>query len=113
MDIIEKSHYIYLYGDRTVRPKITFYRRLIRSGELEDFLVIGPQLATEPVEIHDVGPRTVISRERRKGRGGKFGEMTVERQRSVVLDFVNGQPADVVSSEYTATRGAMLLYVVW
>ena len=111
VDIIEKSHYIYLYGDRTVRPKVTFYRRLIESGELEDFLVVVPQPATEAVEIKDVGPRTLISRERRRGRGGKFGEMTVERQRSVVTDFVDGHPAEVVHSEYTRTRGAMLLYV--
>ena len=111
VDIIEQSHYIYLYGDRTVRPKVTFYRRLIESGELEDFLVIVPQPATEAVQIQDVGPRTLISRERRRGRGGKFGEMTVERQRSVVTDFVDGHPAEVVHSEYTPTRGAMLLYV--
>ena len=104
VDIIEKSHYIYLYGDRTVRPKVTFYRRLIESGELEDFLVVVPQPATEAVQIKDVGPRTLISRERRRGRGGKFGEMTVERQRSVVTDFVDGHPAEVVHSEYTPTR---------
>lgn len=112
VDIIEQSHYIYLYGDRAVRPKVTFYRRLIKNGELEDFLVIVPRPATtEAVQIQDVGPRTLISRERRRGRGGKFGEMTVERQRSVVIDFVNGHPADVVHSYYTPTRGAMLLYV--
>jgi hypothetical protein len=37
--------------------------------------------------------------------------MTVERQRSVATTFVDGHPADVVESQYTPTRGAILLYV--
>ena len=112
VDIIDKTHYIYLYGDRTVRPKLAFYRRLIESDMLEDFLVIVPQpVRTETVEICEVGPRTLISRERRRGRGGKFGEMTDEKHRPVALDFVGGHAAAEINSLQSTTRGAMLLYV--
>jgi hypothetical protein len=111
VEIIEQTHYLYLYGDKVVRPRTTFYRRLIESGALKDFLIIVPQPATEIVELRDVGPRSVISRDRRGGRGGKFGEFTDRKHRPVAEDFANAHPAGEVASMYTPTRGAMLLYV--
>ena len=111
VEVIEQTHYVYLYGDRSVRPKVRFYRRLIEDGVLEDFLVIVPQPATKTVEIHDVGRRALISRDRRGGRGGKFGEITEVKHRPVVVDFVDAHAAEAVASLYSPRRGAMLLYL--
>jgi hypothetical protein len=113
VDIIEQSHYLYLYGERSIRPKVAFYRRLIRDGRLEDFLVILPQPATDVVvDIQAVGPRSVIRRDRRGGRGGKFGEITDRKHRSVAANFADGHPASEVQSLYSPRRGSMLLYLV-
>lgn len=112
VDAMEASHYLYLYGDRAVRPKTNLYRRLISEGLLEDFLLVVPQPETAEREIEGVGERAIISRDRRKGRGGKFGEMTEPKNRPTVEDFVAGRvtgpPLEPLLSE---KRGAVLLYL--
>jgi hypothetical protein len=112
VEIIDQTSYLYLYGERSVAPKTAFYRRIIEEGELEDFLVIVPQPATSPVVIEGVGSRSVVSRDRRAGRGGKFGEITEPKHRPVVETFVSGQPDESIADLYRPARGAMLLYVV-
>lgn len=112
VEVIEQTHYLYLYWERSIKPKAAFYRRLSDSGDLEDFLVIVPQPATQIVEVRDVGPRAVISRDRRGGRGGKFGEITDRKHRSVAGNFSDSHPAREIQSLYTPTRGSMLLYLV-
>jgi hypothetical protein len=111
VDVIEATKYLYLYGDRSVRPKAAFYRKLIQDGLLVDFLIVVPQPATDSVEIHDVGPRSVLKRDRRGGRGGKFGEITDPKHRSAVVSFVDALPAADLDSLHTPTRGALLLYL--
>jgi hypothetical protein len=109
---IDTTHYLGYYKEWTVDPQITFYRRLIEEGQLEDFLLIVPQPETNPVEVIDVGKRTHISRDRRHGRGGKFGEMTEPKNRGIVLQFVEGDVGGGALEPYLApNRGAVLLYV--
>ena len=112
VDAMEASKYLYLYGDRAVRPKTALYRRLISEGSLEDFLLVVPQPETLEREIEGVGKRAIISRDRRQGRGGKFGEMTEPKNRPIVERFVAGKiagpPLETLLSE---KRGALLLYL--
>ena len=112
VEIMERTSYLYLYGERNIAPKTAFYKRLIAAGDLEDFLVVVPQPATEPTMIDGVGPRSVVSRDRREGRGNKFGEITEPKHRSVVEKFVSNSPHQSVADFFRPTRGAMLLYVV-
>jgi hypothetical protein len=111
VDVIERTNYLFLYGDRSGRPNVTFYRRLIDSGALKDFLIIVPQPLTEEVEIQGVGRRAVVTRDRRGGRGGKFGEITDRKHRWATVEFVDGQAPAELQSQYTPTRGAVLLYI--
>jgi Z1 domain len=112
VDVIDQSVYLPLYGVRSIVPKTAFYRRLISEGELEDFLIVVPQPATRPASIDGVGSRTAVSRKRRTGRGGKFGEITEPKYRWVAEQFANGTPDESMRDFYTPTRGLMLLYVV-
>lgn len=112
VDCMERTKYLYLYKERTVEPKINFYKRLIDEGSLEDFLIIVPQPETELVDIQGVGKRSVIERDRRQGRGGKFGEMTEPKNRPIVERFVNNHANDTALQPFVVdTRGAVLLYV--
>ncbi len=109
--IVGEMEYLYLYGDRVVNPKITWYRRLITSGMLDDFLVIVPQPASTQVDVPGVGPLSIVARDRRGGRGGKFGEITDPKHRSPAVSFVMGKPPDALKTRYNARRGAVLLYL--
>jgi len=73
VQIIDSSQYIFEYGERSVKPKTAFYRHLIENGTLSDFLIIVPQLTGAGggiQEIQGVGPRAVVSRDRRGGVEG-------------------------------------------
>ena len=110
---IEQTRYLtYLFKERTVVPKINFYKRLLEDRLLDDFILVIPQPETEPVDIAAVGKRALIHRDRRLGRGGKFGEMTEPKNRPIVERFirqeVEGTPLNKLAS---STRGAVLLYV--
>jgi hypothetical protein len=111
VDAIEASHYLPFYRERTVSPKTAFYRRLIKSGMLEEFLVVAPQPATERVEFAQVGERAVIARDRRAGRGGKFGEITDRKHRESVRSFVDGDVPSALVRYQAPARGAVLLYL--
>lgn len=114
---LDNTYYLGHYKERTVDPKLTFYRRLIEEGQLEDFLVIVPQPDTDLVEVIDVGKRTRISRDRRirpgqQGRSDKFGEMTDKWHRTIVEQFVDGKvDGTALQPHWSPTRGAVLLYV--
>ena len=109
---IERTKYLYLYRERTIVPKLNFYKRLIEESALEDFLMIVPQPETELVDIQGVGKRSIIHRDRRHGRGGKFGEMTEPKNRPIAERFVGSQGEDTpLDSLVSDTRGAVLLYV--
>jgi hypothetical protein len=109
---IEDTRYLYLYDERAIRPKTKFYRRLIDTGDLEDFLVVVPQPETGVREIGGVGLRAVISRDRREGRGGKFGEMTEPKHRPIVQRFVAQDVRDTALENLSSPkRGAVLLYI--
>lgn len=109
---VDGTHYLGRYKETAVDPKLTFYRRIIKEQQLADFLVIVPQPDTAPLEIMEVGERTHITRRRRQGRSGKFGEMTEPKDRGVVLDFLDGEVTGTALDEHvTTTRGAVLLYV--
>jgi hypothetical protein len=114
VQIIDSSQYIFEYGERSVKPKTAFYRHLIENGTLSDFLIIVPQLTGAGggiQEIQGVGPRAVVSRDRRGGRGGKFGEITDSKQRQVAVDFADANPADELAPMYKSRRGVILLYI--
>ena len=111
VDAIETTNYLSLYRERSISPKTVFYRRLIQDGVLEDFLVVVPQPATDQVEVGAVGKRSVVSRDRREGRGGKFGEITDRKHRDVVVRFVQEDAVTAVEGFHSPKRGAVLLYL--
>lgn len=112
VEAIDQTRYLYLFRDRTVFPKVNFYKRLIGDGLLEDFLLVVPQPETDLVDILGVGKRSIIHRDRRHGRGGKFGEMTEPKNRPIVERFVKQDVAGTALEDLTnPARGALLLYI--
>lgn len=111
LDAISRSKYLPLYRERSVNPKLAFYRRLVEAKLLEDFLVVVPQPATKLVEVSGIGARAVISRDRREGRRGMFGEITDRKHRPAVAEFVAGAPPTCLQKLHNSTRGALLLYL--
>jgi hypothetical protein len=113
VDAIDACGYLPLYAERAVNPKTTFYRRLITAGSLKDFLVVMPQPASGVVEIADIGARSTVSRDRRSGRGGRFGEITDPKHRHAVEAFTAVGDFGVSGLERWASpgRGALLLYL--
>ena len=108
---LEESAYLPLYRERSIEPRVEFYRRLWNEGELRQFLVILPQPSTEYMTIDQVGQRAIVRRDRRSGRGGKFGEMTDKHHRLAVERFVVGEPSVPLESLYTPQTGAVLVYL--
>lgn len=111
--LMEHADYLPLFKERVVAPRVAFYRRLIEDGDLRDFVVVIPQPQTSAVELADVGPLAVVSRDRRAGRHGRFGETTDPHHRRAVEAFVAGStPASTGLGRYLqAARGAVLLYL--
>ena len=110
---IEDTNYLYLYGAKSVKPKAQFYRRMIEEQELRDFLVIVPQPDTPTRPIGGVGARAIVSRDRREGRFGKFGEITEPKHKPAVERFVARDASTPASlRQFLAKeRGALLLYI--
>lgn len=112
IELVEQTRYLYLFKERTVVPKVNFYKRLLNEELLDDFLLVVPQPETELVDIPGVGKRSLIHRDRRHGRGGKFGEMTEPKNRPIVERFVRQEAAGTpLETHVSPTRGAVLLYV--
>jgi hypothetical protein len=112
VEAIDRTRYLYLFKDRTVFPKVNFYKRLIEDGLLEDFLLVVPQPETQLVDISGVGKRSIIHRDRRHGRGGKFGEMTEPKNRPIVERFISHEVDGTALEDLTRpSRGALLLYI--
>lgn len=110
---IDATRYLALYKERSVDPKLAFYRRLLEAGAVADFLIVVPQPDTEIFDLEGVGKRMTISRDRREARGGKFGEVTDSHHRPIIERFVSGGVAGTAIEGFAgATRGAVLLYLV-
>lgn len=110
---IQSMKYLYRYGPVTVDPHVRFYRNLIESGDLSDFLVVLPQPDVDRHALADgVGVLSVVQRDRREGRGGKFGEITDPKHRPPIYEFVNGLAGGNLRPFYEAHRGAVLLYLI-
>ena len=113
LEALGKSRYLGSYGSTNVEPRMEFYRQLVSAGDVADFLVVAPQLQTdEVVDVAGVGPRRVVSRDRRKGRDGRFGEVTDPKNRRPVESFVSGIPSAPLAPWRDPRRGAVLLYLI-
>ncbi|MEQ1786541.1 MAG: Z1 domain-containing protein, partial [Acidimicrobiales bacterium] len=113
VDALAATKYLPYFFERVVQPKLTLYRRLIAQGLLLDFLVVAPQPATElKVDIGGLGPRSVVSRDRRMGRGGRFGEITDAKHRPWAVSFVGDSPLPQLQQRHLPTRGVVLSYLV-
>lgn len=114
IEMVRRTFYLPFYGDRTVVPKAKFYERLISDGLLQDFVLIVPQPETSQLssDPFGIGPRAVVIRDRREGRGGKFGEVTDNKHRWAALSFVSGSPAPALRHLHSARSGAVLLYLM-
>ena len=111
---MESTRYLHFYRDGSVLPKTAFYQRLVEEGALKDFLVVVPQPATaESAKVSGVGVRAVVERNRRKGRGEHFGEMTDPKHKPPLEHFINPTlPRPKVLLEWEAAqRGALLIYL--
>ncbi len=111
LEAIERTEFLDLYKERSVIPRLNFLQRLLDQDDLDDFAVIVPQLETSTVAITGVGERAVVSRDRRPGRGNKFGEMTSKRNRVAAERFVDGEPPEALQSLHSAKTGAVVIYL--
>lgn len=112
IDAVSSMAYLANYGQYAVEPKLTYFRRLVKEGLLEDFLIVMPQLATSTIEVAGIGPRRLVSRDRRAGRNDKFGEITDVKHRHAAQTFVEGAPTARLAEWFSPRRGAVLLYLV-
>jgi hypothetical protein len=109
---LANAHYLERYGETAVEPKLTYYRRLIKEGDLQDFVAVVPQFQTKSVALDGVGPRSLVRRDRRVGRNDKFGEITDVANRFAVERFVEGSGPASLADLNAPRRGALLLYLV-
>jgi hypothetical protein len=56
-------------------------------------------------------PRAIVSRDRRIGRGGKFGEITDKKHRLPAEVFVERLPPDGLATFQSPKTGAALVYL--
>ncbi|PXW31288.1 UNVERIFIED_CONTAM: Z1 domain-containing protein [Williamsia faeni] len=119
VDLAGQMQWMYLFGERSVRPKLNYLRRLIeeKPSLLKDFLIVAPQPGDKVVDLANVGARHFIYRDRR-ARGTevvpKFGEITDPKHRNLIRPLLGPiQPAGKFSSEHWSPhRGVILLYLV-
>lgn len=108
---IRHTMYLAQYFETTVEPVLTYYEGLVENGMLKDFLVVLPQPGSSSVDIGGVGMRAVVERDRRAGRGGKFGEITDSKHRAVPQRFVNENPPIGLEGFHSPRSGAALVYL--
>lgn len=119
VDLVDQMQWMYLYGERSVKPKINYYRRVLQDSPplLKDFVVLMPQPDVAMVDLVGVGARAVISRDRRD-RGTnfvqKFGEISDPKHRRYLLPLLQGSPpADPALEHLWAPgRGVVLAYLL-
>ena len=119
VDLLDQLSWMYLYGERFVRPKLNYYRRLIEMDEspLEDLLLVLPQPGEKVESVAGIGTRRIINRDRR-ARGGavvpKFGEVTDPKHRNFVqpLLAVDRPDAHPLVDLWSERRGVVLAYLV-
>jgi len=118
IDLVEKLRWMYLYGERSVQPKLNYYRRLATAGKpaVKDFLLVLPQPGEKLEDLQGIGTRRVIHRDRR-ARGGdvvpKFGEITDPKHRAFVRPLLGeDKPDHLYADLWAPDRGVVLLYLV-
>jgi hypothetical protein len=119
LDLVEQLKWMYLYGERSVTPKINYYRRLVSMDQprLKDLLLVMPQPGDKLEDIAEVGTRHVINRDRR-ARGGevvpKFGEITDPKHRRFVQPLLAADKPEthLLADLWEPDRGVVLAYLV-
>lgn len=119
IDLVEQMQWMYLYGSRSVQPKINYYRRLLEmpAPPLEDLLLVMPQPGDKTEHVAGVGSRKIINRDRRARAGKtvlKFGEVTDPKHRDFVRLLLSDQrPAEHSLSDFwSPRRGVVMAYLV-
>lgn len=111
LEVVQRHHWMELYGERAVQPILNHLERL----PLDDFLFVMPQPGDTEIFIAGVGRRRVISRDRRR-RGTEdlstFGEITDPKHRAFIQPLLassrpNGHP---LGQYWAAGRGVVLAY---
>jgi len=119
IDLIAKMKWMYYYGERSVEPKLNYYRRLLtmHPSPLKDLLIVMPQPGDKLEHIANVGNRKVINRDRR-ARGTnivpKFGEISDPKHRTLVQPLLGPHPpaGKPLANLWSPTRGVVLAYLV-
>jgi hypothetical protein len=118
LELIGKLQWMYLYGERSVQPKLNYYRRLTTTKRalLKDFLLVLPQPGDQLEDLAGVGTRHVIVRNRR-ARGGdvvpKFGEITDPKHRRFVQPLLGAEkPVHLYADMWARGRGVALAYLM-
>lgn len=96
-------------------PDTAYIDEITASGQVEDWVVVAPQVKGAPVDFPAVGPRTVLERQRRAGRGGLYGAVSDPKHRPPIVRIAGGRDSygdDVVEALVKERRGALLLYPV-
>ena len=119
VDLVDGMKWMYLYGPRSVRPKLNYCRRLLATqpSPLKELLVVMPQPGDKVENIAHVGNRKVINRDRRARSGDivqKFGEITDPKHRALVQPLLNPrEPVDSPLAEHwSRSRGVVVVYLV-
>lgn len=119
IDLVEQMQWMYLYGPRSVQPKINYYRRLLEmpAPPLKDLLLVLPQPGEKIEHIVGIGSRKIINRDRRARAGKavlKFGEITDPKHRSFVQPLLSAQrpSGHPLDNMWSARRGVIMAYLV-
>lgn len=118
LDVVGQMKWMYLYGARSVQPKLNYFRRImaLENPPLKDLLLVMPQPGDQLVGIADVGQRRIVNRERR-ARGGevvpKFGEITDPKHRGLVQPLLGDEkPTHPLAELWAPGRAVVLAYLV-
>jgi len=110
---IEETLFLDTFMARVVKPKLTFYRRLVTEGDFKDLVLVVPQPGTgKSVDLGSFGKRSIVDRDRRINRGGLFGEITDPKHRVPVARYISASGNSGLERWADTQRGAALLYLV-
>jgi hypothetical protein len=105
------------YAAAYMDPALRFYDNLVGDGELDDFVIVWPQLTKRIAERHlpDVGLRQVVSRGRRQHPRIDFvGSDSKHRNALETIAGTSARESDPVAQalrDPAGRRGAALVYV--
>lgn len=117
LTLVGQLQWMYLYGPRSVTPRLNYYRRVAESGRLKDFLMVLPQPGNKVEHVEGVGTRHIVNRDRR-ARGGevvpKFGEITDPKHRGFVQPLLGdtAPEAHPLRDFWSQGRGVILVYLM-